>query len=83
MESYYVLNNIVTDESLRDFLRNFTKNSLNRALSSNEQKSQVHFDLSTCGKENYVCVQELDSDTFIPRISRAHKVSIEPNIYHL
>ena len=84
MESYYVLNDLVTDESLRDFLRNFTKNSLNRALSSKEQKRPMRFDLSTCENENYFCIQELDSDMFIPRISRVNKVGIEcmPNIYN-
>lgn len=79
MESHYVLNGAVTDNSMRKFIWNFSRDHLKRGLVTSSKKYNYTHTYNANNnreqKENSVQVLELDSATFLPIVMLKNKVS--------
>lgn len=79
MESYYVLDDDVTDTSIREFIQNFSENHLTRALAiSSKRYNYTHIYNPRADKtildRNVLRIVELDSTTFLPTVMQKNKV---------
>lgn len=79
METHYIMNEVVNDNSIRRFVANFTQNILNRALNStctiNETK---HGEMEKL-HDNTVYVEELHTGTFLSTVMQPKKVNVKKN----
>ncbi|GJQ80005.1 hypothetical protein Trydic_g9478 [Trypoxylus dichotomus] len=81
MESHYVLNGVVTDTSMREFIHNFSQNKLKRALLTSLKKyNYTHTYASNVKsqvpKTNILKIVELDSATFLPTVMKKNKAVV-------
>nr|CAI5852904.1 unnamed protein product [Callosobruchus analis] len=78
MESHYVLNGPINGRTMRDFIYNFTKNSLSRSLDS--PTTLLHSNHGTIKKADNnvknIEIIELDTKSFLPTISMENKAVI-------
>lgn len=76
MESHYVLGEAVTDASIREFIQDFSRNKLKRALLNSSQKyNYTHTYIPNISGKNHIRITELDSVTYLPTVMKRNTVN--------
>lgn len=80
MESHYIMHQSVSTEDLRKFIHNYTNNYLPRSYESIAtidskitHTFENNLDYCRSWSDDYVCVQELSSKTFLPVVMSKKK----------
>ncbi|KAK9708828.1 Thioredoxin [Popillia japonica] len=81
MESHYVLGEAVTDASIREFIQDFSRNKLKRALLNSSQKyNYTHTYIPNISGKNHIRITELDSVTYLPTVMKRNTAVVV--LYH-
>lgn len=72
MESHYVMNEPVNDDSLRYFIISFTNNTLRRSLSST---ATIKESRNPIVSKNAVQIEELNTSNFLSTVMETNRVS--------
>lgn len=77
METHHIMTEPIDEQSLRQFIRDFTNNSLRRATESitTIKPKHTHADPLKDELETDIGISEVNSVSFLPMITQPNKVS--------
>lgn len=79
METHHIMQSSINDRTLREFIYNFSTNSLRRSMDSGSSINSKHTHIypirNVVNQSESVCLLELNANTFTSRIMQENKAS--------